>query len=256
MTYRFTWVALAMACAGLAVAQEPPKPQDLTLSGTVTDAAGKPVAGATVGQSWQLEAGRWTASRHATTDADGKFTLSSRVFPGRTYSLCAFDAEQARGACRAYTADEAQTPLTLQLAPLATVEGRLVCKALARVPAGGHANVSLAKPFQHLVGHEIGADGAFRFRLPTGAYDLRFYLGLDFQGTSRKLTVPDTGVATDLGEIDVAPSVIAQHYGKAPPAWQGSDARNLPDALAAKGGAIQPADFAGKWVLVEFWGFW
>ena len=53
----------------------------------------------------------------------------------------------------------------------------------------------------------------------------------------------------DLGTTDLKPTIIAQHYGKAPPAWHVTDARGVdPEATLA--------DFKGKWVLLEFWGFW
>ena len=252
----------AAVLAGVAAAQEPakpaeaPTPRDLTLSGTVTDAAGKAVPDALVGQFWQIEGGRWTASRNATTGTDGTFALPARVFSGRSYGLCAFDAGQTRGAWVTYTAEDAGKSLALRLEPLAAVTGTLTCKALARIPAGGHANLSVTKSRLHLVGQEIGTEGRFAFRLPPGTYDLGFTLGLDFQGFHRSVTVGATGAAIDLGEIEVAPSVIAQHYGKAPPAWQPAKARNLPDALAGKADSLQPGDFAGKWVLVEFWGYW
>ena len=52
-----------------------------------------------------------------------------------------------------------------------------------------------------------------------------------------------------LGQIDVPGTVIAMHVGKVPPAWNVTDARGLSKTITL-------ADLKGKWVVIEFWGFW
>jgi len=52
-----------------------------------------------------------------------------------------------------------------------------------------------------------------------------------------------------MGTIDMPATVIAKHVGKAPPEWNVTDARGV-----AK--TVKISDFKGKWVMIEFWGFW
>jgi len=65
----------------------------------------------------------------------------------------------------------------------------------------------------------------------------------------RELTLRADQPELDLKTIDVPATVIARHKGKAPPAWKVTDARGVKKDVTL-------ADFKGKWVLVEFWGFW
>ena len=53
----------------------------------------------------------------------------------------------------------------------------------------------------------------------------------------------------DLGVVEFEATFLALHYGKPLPAWNVTDARRT-TKLA------QLSDYRGKWVLVEFWGFW
>jgi thiol-disulfide isomerase/thioredoxin len=53
----------------------------------------------------------------------------------------------------------------------------------------------------------------------------------------------------DLGAIELPASVIAQNRGKVPPAWSVADARGAKKDVTL-------ADYRGKWVLVDFWGYW
>lgn len=53
----------------------------------------------------------------------------------------------------------------------------------------------------------------------------------------------------DLGAIAFQPTIVARHYGKEPPAWNVTAARGLDKTVKLEG-------FRGKWVLLEFWGYW
>ena len=53
----------------------------------------------------------------------------------------------------------------------------------------------------------------------------------------------------DMGVLEMEATFLAVHYGKPLPPWTVSDARGARTST-------QIADFKGKWLLVEFWGFW
>jgi len=91
-------------------------------------------------------------------------------------------------------------------------------------------------------------EAKFSFRLPPGTYAFWGY-GSDIQNHRRDLKVMADSKGVDLGTIDVPAEVIARHVGKAPPAWNVTDARGLKPTVKLE-------DLKGKWVLLEFWGFW
>jgi hypothetical protein len=52
----------------------------------------------------------------------------------------------------------------------------------------------------------------------------------------------------DMGTVDRRATVF-KHKGRELPPWTISDARGVPKT-------VKYSDFKGKWVLLEFWGFW
>lgn len=226
----------------------------VTLTGTVLDAEGTPVAGATVGAYWRVADGKLTSSRSVTTDKEGRYEFETIVWPGRTYSLMAVDKDQKLGAFAIYTGSQ-DGPLDFELADLVDVKGAITCKALDEIPGFASVNVWLKDKRIRVLGN-LANEGNISLRLPVGEYRISLYLGKDYKSRSILLTI-GTGVQkVTLKTVDVEPSVLSTCYGKEPPAWQCSDARNLPVELKEKGGKVQPSDFKGKWLLVEFWGYW
>jgi hypothetical protein len=54
---------------------------------------------------------------------------------------------------------------------------------------------------------------------------------------------------TDLGFVDLKLTPLGRHQGKEPPAWNVTAARGLDPA-------VKLSDFKGRWLLIEFWGYW
>ena len=86
-------------------------------------------------------------------------------------------------------------------------------------------------------------------QLPPGDYRLSYYATDCIAANNKAVTVAAHAKEVDLGTIDLAPTVLSQLYGKVPPEWSVSEARGIDRA-------VRLADFKGKWVLLEFWGFW
>ncbi|KAF0245658.1 MAG: hypothetical protein FD180_1436 [Planctomycetota bacterium] len=213
---------------------------DTTLTGTVTDADGKPVAGVEVGTNWQLGA-EVKAYDGVKTGEDGTFTLNLKYYRPPV-ALIAFDAARERGAA-AVVADAAK-PQPLRLAPLAAVKGELACTDASLSPAGA----SLQWQFGTArAGNLHATDLKWSTKLPPGAWS--FWIShRDMDSLSKKFEAV-SGKTLDLGLLKVAPTALAMLMGKEFPAWTLSDARGV-----AK--TAQPAGYRGKWVLIEFWGFW
>jgi hypothetical protein len=232
-----TAVALTLLGALAAHAQE-----EVNVTGRVVDPAGKPAAGIEVATLWNAADDRMVPYKGVTTDAEGRFTLKAHY--GMEVVL-ALDKERKTGGFVPLGAKAAGKPVEIKLGPLVHVHGKFFCKDLNKRPTW--TNVYLwsgpARPTWC-----ISQEAKFSFRLPPGTYKFDGY-GTDVQGVKKDITLTADKPDLDLGTLDLPATVIAKHVGKAPPAWHVTDARGL------KKGA-QLADFKGKWVLIEFWGFW
>ncbi len=230
-------VALTLLVSLTAQAQE-----QVQVTGRVVDAAGKPVAGVEVATLWNASGDRMTAYKGATTDAEGRFTL--KTYAGRDV-LIALDKERKRGGLVLLEEKAAGKPVEIKLGPLVYVHGKFFCKELNKRPTW--TNVYLwcgpARPVWC-----ISEEAKFSFRLPPGTYKFNGY-GTDVQDIKKDLTLTADKLDVDLGTLDLPATIIARHVGKAPPPLHVSDARGL-----KKG--VQLSDLKGKWVLIEFWGFW
>jgi hypothetical protein len=92
-------------------------------------------------------------------------------------------------------------------------------------------------------------ESRFSLKLPAGKYEFDGYGSFtDFEGVRKEVTL-EAGKNLEMGAVDLKLTPIAKHYGKAPPQWHVTAARGVkPD--------VKFADFKGKWVVIEFWGFW
>ncbi|WP_275002234.1 carboxypeptidase regulatory-like domain-containing protein [Promicromonospora iranensis] len=136
------------------------------VTGTVTDAAGTPIAGADVTVDGERD-------RTVSTDQDGTFT--ARVATGDyTVSASAFGFLPSTPAPAAVTEDgTVEVPITLEAAPSHAVTGT-VTFAGSGDPAVG-APVSLGSHFEDVT---TGADGTFAFAdVPEGTYALTVEMG-------------------------------------------------------------------------------
>ncbi len=85
--------------------------------------------------------------------------------------------------------------------------------------------------------------------LPPGKYRLWGY-GTDVESVRRSLEIDGSEPEQDLGKIHLRGSYFALHRGKPLDPWKVTAARGVPLEHA------NLADFRGKWLLIEFWGFW
>jgi hypothetical protein len=100
----------------------------------------------------------------------------------------------------------------------------------------------------HRFAHCMSTAGRFDLRLPPGRYEFWVY-GTGLEGKRMTLRLRP-GQGLDLGAVDVPAEYLALMRGKELPEWT---------VTAARGRELEQstlASFRGKWVLVEFWGFW
>ena len=241
MNTRFHWVFVGFLLLPGFAAADGADPEEVT--GQVLDAAGEPVEGITVAPYWISEEGRWTTRTGKRTDAEGKFLFQARYVSGRLMTL---DATQKRGAIVSFDAEAARQPLILKLQPTTLVRSAYTNKGLGYEIEKLYVSFTPRATRMAIAAHR--GSPSFGLRLPPGDYDLSVG-GVDCQRLSQSVTVAGDMPVLDMGTTDLKPTIIAQHYGKAPPAWTVTEARGVKAKTTL-------ADFKGKWVLLEFWGYW
>jgi thiol-disulfide isomerase/thioredoxin len=218
------------------------------VTGRVVDTQGKPVPGVRVAEDWSIDQrGPLSPYRPAVTGPDGKFSFDLEFF-GRDIVVMAGDAEGKTGGLATISAKTPRKPIEIKLSLLAEVRVRYASeKPDLPLP---ESFVTVFLPTSMLpVARGRSRGSSFAFKLPPGRYTFQEEGGGDnHEMDSRELTLAP-GKSLDLGEIRLRLSTIAKLYGKPAPAWHFADARDvLPN--------VQPVDFKGKWLVLEFWGYW
>ncbi len=215
------------------------------VTGQVLDAAGEPAPGIEVATYWIAKDGRLDARQGVRTDAEGNFALKVRL-SSRARTLMALDESRDHGALATLDAESAAKPIALRLRRTTLVKGAFENKGLGHAIEKTYVSFT-ARPAMIAIASHVG-ESSYSLRLPPGEYRLMVG-GVDCVRIVQRATVTRDMRAVDMGTTDLKPTIIAQHYGKEPPAWTVSEARGVdPQATLA--------DFKGKWVLLEFWGHW
>lgn len=243
----------AVTAAGLFVGAPFARGQEqIVMTGKVIDTAGKPVAKADVASFWNsgdagsAATGTMKPARGATTDRDGQFSLKVNVFK-RSTAFLALDAAREQGGLVVVDPKEADKPLTIRLAPLVSVQGKFTSKELGGEPFWTNVYMNVLPGKIRVLGC-ASKTGEFSFKLPPGTYEFYGY-GSEVQRLTRELVLSADKPRVDLGTIELEATIVTRQTGKAPPLWHVTDARGVPKD-------VQLADFKGKWVVLEFWGFW
>jgi hypothetical protein len=228
------WTVLLAGFLALATAV---RADGVTIRGRVVDADGKPVAGAEVAPGWLAEGDRMVANRGVKADAEGKFEYAAPRLP---FPLMAITPDGRQGAFRGIPDGAAAADVELKVEALVTVRGKIRLEDDAFALGNGIA--ILVRDGFGFAGCRTRS-GDFAIRVPAGEYVLVAQAD-DAQGAERPFTLSSD---LDLGEIAMPLTALARSYGKDAPAVTGVD---------RSGKAVTLADFRGKWVLLEFWGFW
>jgi hypothetical protein len=234
---------------------EPPKPPARPVNkkevrGRVVDADGKALAGAKVCTRWRMGETLvpGNAAETMTSDADGNFT-GQVTFARRPILLMAVDADQKCAGFVVLDEKNIDAAAEIKAGPLGTVKGHVESTELGKAPDGVDVSVSIVPNNVHILG-ATPKDGKFSIRLPVGEYQVYVRAsGPQVQSSNQKVSVKADQPEVDLGRIDLKLTPLGKMQGKEPPAWNVTDARGVDKS-------VKLSDYKGKWLLIEFWGYW
>jgi uncharacterized protein (TIGR03067 family) len=227
-------------------------PKDVTVR--VAGPDGKPAAGVTVAGSMSRLQARaekgttpdWEYAHPVRTGADGTVTLK--------FEDLRFNPVVVRDPANKRMAIAPASPVSLQKGELSLalerecrVSGTIVCDELTKAgkPFGWKNVQAMCDGRQVAMCDSL--DGKFELLLPPGTYALYAY-GSDVKGKLQTVTVPAGRDELTLEPLGLSAAGLAL--------LQGRPAPELDGVVGWRGAKISLADLKGKYVLLEFWGYW
>jgi thiol-disulfide isomerase/thioredoxin len=216
------------------------------VTGRVVDAKGNSIAGARIAERWFSEEGGALEPTHpAVSDKDGCFSLEVEL-DDRDTIVMAMDATGRLGGMAMVFAKSPTKPIHIPLSPLVEARVRYASESADR-SLGDTYITWLAGDQKLQVANGRSRSGEFIVKLPPGRYTVSGDESHHLE-SEREITL-ESSKPVDLGEIKLRLTPLARLFGKPAPPWHFTDARGVSKN-------IQPADFKGKWVVLEFWGYW
>ena len=226
--------------SSLALAQQ--EPPTVEISGRVVDEQGNGIAGTAVATYWHsMEGGPLAATVKAVTDSEGRFTHKFNIyrFPA---VLTVVDHERKIGGTVLIEEDPEGALVTIVAKPLARL--RFIPK-FDGPPQGLGMYLRFADS-QTIVAYARVNEG-LDILVPAG--DLEIYVYSLYTDTVRHDVNLQAGKETLVDDVTMKVTGLGRSFGKLA----------LPLTVAESRGVARDfklADLKGKWVLLEFWGFW
>ncbi len=226
-------------------------PSEITL--TATRPGGKPAAGAVVSSFMytredpaKKDAPRgWELDRPQKLDDSGKLALKSKELRGQ---LVVRDAAAGMIAFVSLSpAKLARGEFRVTLSPEVRIHGTLTCDELTKTGQPlDWTNVYLLHNGAPIASW-AAKNGKYEFLAPAGRYTLNAY-GVEVGSKYVDVTVPANQSEHAVEPIALPALAFALLKGKPAPEFEG--------VVGWKGQKVKLADLKGKYVLLEFWGYW
>ena len=214
----------------------------------VVDENGEPVEQAELSTRWihNGEALKAVFESKAITDAEGKATIELEDYGSEQVVLGFSDDKSLGGYVVVERQDEGKVK-KIKFQKTMEVSGSFTCSETDSVPGWMNMIVSIEGVRGYFFERRT-SDGEFRFQLPPGKFNLMMY-GSDVQKTNKEIETSTKDSELQLGTIDLEATEMARLKGKPAPELDFVDSRGVDKDF-------QLSDLKGKWVLIEFWGYW
>ncbi len=220
---------------------------------TVVGADGKPVAGASVCQHMAHRDGEdrtkpaeWEDVRAVKCGADGTVTISTKELVFGQLIACG-PANDTMAVVHLTPANLVAGVFRLELRPRVRITGTVVCEELAKAGQPiGWTGVDICRD-GNTIAYFTSKDGKFELFAPPGKYTIGAR-GAQAGSRSIEITVPDNQSEYAVAPINLPALAFALLKGKPAP--------ELAGVVAWKGDKTTFAALKGKYVLIEFWGYW
>lgn len=217
-----------------------PQVPTVRLRGVVVDASGNPVSGIVVATHWMVSGGKATPGPNATTGADGAFDSE---FPAYyPIALTVLDQERDLGGYAVVTEEKKGEEVRIVATRLATLKWSLSFDAERPDWMGAYLMVGDNRPLMFTEELFTGS-----LKVPAGEFTFSAY-----SMVTNRVNVPvnaKPGQVMELGHLEFIVSGYAKNFGKPALPLTFSEARGVPSDFKL-------SDLKGKWVLLEFWGYW
>lgn len=217
------------------------QPRTWEVSGRFVDPAGQPLAGAELARYFLSTRGQLTAFEPLRGDEAGAFagTINPYKLP---MVYLAYDKQRTLGARVTLREESIAQPLTITLRPLAEV------RFTPQIEEDfGPVVLTTSFGWPDATAFVVQSYEPGPYRVPEGEYELNIR-GDHLEVLRRPISVR-AGETLEMDDVLVNLGPAARAFGKPALPIEFAEARGLaPDFTLA--------DLKGKWVLLEFWGFW
>ena len=183
----------------------------------------------------------------AVTDVDGKATIEFDTKYSDQFVVLGYTKDRQLGGLIVVESQNDETEVGLELKPTTTVTASYTCSETDSIPSWTNTIISIKKVPGYFFELRT-TDGHVEFQLPPGKWEMHAY-GSDIVDRKSQFETSLEQPKLEMGEIDFKATPMAILKGKPAPKLELVGARGLPDDF-------QLADLKGKWVLIEFWGYW
>lgn len=220
-----------------------------SISGTVFDGKGQPQAEVEIAVGWHCAGKDFQLAPQQKIESDRSGQFSGKVPCGDgPVAIMAVDRARTRGALRVVALDDLNKPIRLDLRPLVTASAELVVGDFEKKP--GAVKIELFGQPQNVKILEFDTEApVIKLKLPIGSYSLA-------------ATAPDAvaaGTEMDLDadepDFDCGKLKIDPKPGKGSAASKAVPAFKVTDAIGVDK-SMKLSDYKGKWVVIDFWGYW
>ncbi len=263
----------ALVATAIAIFAYPAFAEVVKFSGKVVDDKGKAVKDAQVGILWTSDGKKFEAEQTIAAGKDGSFAGELDVAADKPVVLMAFDKTQKRGGFEVLTPADFDSGRKIEIDNLVSLTGSFDVANIRGNPEtvemvfGGPLGDQSAPAFRV----ELPAKKRFNIKVPGGKYILKVGCS-GGEREPRELLVPNGKTTHDIKDKLVLSPITSRQARKSDDEGTRDD-KNPNKGKAAKEGSAAPpplnvtdasgvpktvklADYKGKWVLLEFWGYW